>query len=111
MRFTRGIAESLARAGFVALVVGGVWLLLQFYTEQEIVSAAKHFWVRWCSVFSGDLAPYWNPVGAAVVLAIIIMFVLSPVLRLFRTRRHGGRYSDSDYHDYSSGDSGGDDSD
>jgi hypothetical protein len=111
MRFTRGIAESLARAAFITLLAGGVWLLLQFYTEEEIVAAAKRFWVWWSSIFTGDLAPYWNPVGAGVVLAIIMMFVLNPVLRLFRTRRYGGRYSDSDHHDYSSGDSGGDDGD
>jgi hypothetical protein len=108
MRFTRGIAESLIRAGFIALLGGGVFLLLQFYTEAEIIAAARRFWVWWSSIFTGDLAPYWNPVGAGVVLTIIVIFVLNPVLRLFRTRRSGGRYSDSDHHDYSSGDGGGD---
>lgn len=108
MRLTRGIAESLARAAFVLLLAGGGWLLLQFFTEEEIASTAKHFWWWWSTIFTGELASYWNPVGAAVVLAVIVMFVLNPVMRLFRTRRYGGRYNDSDYQDYSGGDSGGD---
>jgi hypothetical protein len=108
MRFTRGIAESLARAVFIILLAGAVWLLLQFYSEEEIVAAATRFWAWWSSIFTGDLAPYWNPVGAGIVLAIVIMFVLNPVLRLFRTRRNGYRNYDSDHHDYSSGDDDGD---
>jgi hypothetical protein len=108
MRLTRGIKESLARAAFLLCLAGGAWLLLQFYSEEEIVSAGKRFWAWWSTIFTGELAPYWNPVGAGIVLAIALMFVLNPVTRLFRSRRHGGSYHDDGFHDYSGGDDGGD---
>ena len=108
MRLTRSIKESLARAAFILLLAGGAWLLLQFYSEEEIVSAVKRFWAWLSTIFTGELAPYWNPVGAGIVLVITLLFVLNPVARLFRTRRHGGGYHDDGYHDYSGGDDGGD---
>lgn len=83
-------------------------MLLQFYPQEEIVSAGKRFCDCWSTIFTGELAPYWNPVGAGIVLAITLMFVLNPVSRLFRARRHGGSYHDDGYHDYSGGDDVGD---
>lgn len=97
MGIRRGISESLARIAFVGLLVAGGWLLLQFYTEQEIVAAAEQFWGWWSTLFTGELARYWNPYGAGAVLFLAVSFVLKPITRLFR-RRHGGSY-DSNYSD------------
>lgn len=105
MRLSHSLLEALYRALFLAAVAGGVWLLLQYYTEDEIVDAANRFWAWWSTLFTGQLATYWNPIGAAAVLGIAVLFVLTPITRLFRSRRG--------YNSYDSGgwDDGGDGSD
>lgn len=102
MRLSHSLLETLCRTLFLAIVAGGVWLLLQFYTEEEIVDAATRFWVWWSTLFTGQLAVYWNPLGAAAVLVIAVMFVLTPIRRLFRSRYGRG------YNSYDSGDGDGD---
>ena len=108
MRLFRSVRETLIRTAFIALLAGGAWLLMQFYTEQEIVAAAYRFWAWWSTLFTGELAQYWNPIGAAVVLVAAILFVFKPIMRLFRSRRSGSGSYYSDHEDYSFGDDAGD---
>ncbi len=100
MRLFRSVREAIIRTTFIALLAGGVWLIMQYYTEEEIVSATHRFWAWWSTLFTGELGQYWNPIGAAVVLGAAVLFVLNPIMRLFRSRRHGSGsyYDNNDYH-------------
>ena len=51
----RGIGETLARVALVALLIGAVWLTLQFHTEDELVEKAREFWAWWSTLLTGDL--------------------------------------------------------
>jgi hypothetical protein len=106
-RLIKSLKEFLARLVIMGLLVGGTWLVLQYYTEQEIVAGANRFWVWWSHLLTGELAQYWNPAGAALSLGIAVLFVLNPLTRLLglsRGRRgHGGGHSNDDF------DTGGDD--
>lgn len=96
-RLVKSLKESLLRVAFVALLVGGAWLALQFYSEQEILDGARTLWAWWSTLFTGELAQYWNPAGAAIVLGVVLIFVLSPITRLMGTRRgHGHGYAGND---------------
>lgn len=108
MRLFRSVRETVIRTAFIAILAGGAWLLMQFYTEQEVVVAANRFWAWWSTLFTGDLAQYWNPIGAAVVLGAAVLFVLNPIMRLFRSRRYGGGSHYDNSNDYSFGDDAGD---
>jgi len=105
-RLINSFKEFLARLVILGLLVGIAWLVLQYYTEQEIVAGASRFWVWWSHLLTGELAQYWNPAGAALSLGIALLFVLNPLARLLGVsrRRHGhGGYSNDD------SDAGGDD--
>ena len=98
-RLVYTLKETMLRIVVLAFLVGGAWLLLQFYTEDEIILGTTRFWEWWSTRLTGDLAQYWNPAGAAITLGIAALFVLSPLSRLLGgRRRHGSHYShDSDY--------------
>ena len=106
-RLINSFKEFLVRLVIMGVLVAGAWLVLQTYTEQEIVATANRFWLWWSTLLSGELAKHWNPAGAAISLGIAVVFVLSPLARLLglsRGRRAGhGGYSDNDL------DAGGDD--
>ena len=104
----RGMRATVARIALVGLFAGGIWLLLQYYTEQELVEAAEGFWLWWSMLMTGELAQYWNPIGAAVALGAILLFVSEPIRRLFRARRRGGQYDDHHHYDDDDGDAGAD---
>lgn len=92
----RGLRRILLQLIVMAGIVGVAWIVLQFYSEEEIAAIARSFWSWWSTLITGELAVYWNPVGAGVVLGIILLAVLAPLARLFRSRDyHAGA---SDYH-------------
>ena len=109
-RLLYALKETLLRIIILAVLVGGGWLLLQFYTEDEIILGAGKFWEWWSTRFTGELAEYWNPAGAAISLGIAALFVLSPISRLLGgRRRHGAHHHyGSDYADSGDGGDGGD---
>ena len=82
----RGLRRVLLQAIVLAIIVGVAWVILQLYTEEEIAEIARSFWGWWSTLITGDLAIYWNPVGAGVVLGIVLLVVLAPLATLFRTR-------------------------
>jgi hypothetical protein len=109
----RSFGELLARVVVIALLLGGVWLVLQFYTEEELIGAAEDFWAWWSTLLSGELATYWNPIGAGIALGAAVLFVVQPIRRLFRTRGRGSHYDDHHHDDglFDSDDGGGGDDD
>jgi hypothetical protein len=114
----RNLRETILRIVLVGVFLGGIWLLLQFYTEAQLAQAARDVWGWWSTRLTGELGVYWNPIGAGITLAVILLFVTQPLRRLFRSRRpYGSHYSDSHYSDSHHYDSdggsgdGGDDSD
>jgi hypothetical protein len=106
-RVVNSLKETLLRLFLLGLVVGGGWLLLQFYSEEEIAAGGQRFWAWWSTRFTGELARYWNPAGAAITLGIAALFVLNPLARLLGLRRRRGGGGGS-YGDFDGGDSGGD---
>ena len=77
----------IVRVVVMAIIVGIAWVVLQFYTEEEIAELARNFWSWWSTLITGDYAIYWNPLGAGVVLGIILLIVLAPLAILFHNRR------------------------
>ena len=109
-RLISSFKEFLARLVIAGLLVGAAWLLLQTYSEQEIVAGASRFWAWWSTLFTGDLAQYWNPAGAAITLGTAGLFVLNPLARLLglsRGRRGHGGTTQNDFDD-GGGDGGSD---
>ncbi len=104
-RLGRRLYESLVRFIFLALVVGIVWLILQFYSVAELEAYARQFWEWWSGLVEGDYAQYWNPFGAALTLFLIAAFVLAPFMP---RRRSSHTHHDSSDERESDGGNGGD---
>lgn len=99
----RRFVNDLARVLYLAVLVGIGWLVLQFYTVDELKAQALNFWSWWAGLIDGKYARYWNPVGAALVLILIG----SALLRFLLPPRRGGRQG-HDYDDHDDGGDGGD---
>jgi hypothetical protein len=102
----RRLVNDLARLLYLAILVGIGWLVLQFYSVEELKTHALNFWSWWVGLINGEYERYWNPVGAALVLTVIG----SAILRFLLPPRRGGRhgYSGGDYDGDGDGGDGGD---
>lgn len=108
-RMKRELSGLLFRVMVLGLIVGAGWLLLQFYSREEISAVALEFWQWWSMLLPGELGRYWNPAGAGITLAVVLWLLLNPILRLIGGKHSLGNGQHDGYTDY--GDDLGDESD